>query len=244
MAGVFFFVLPTFVGIYNIGNLAGLFASVVLLFGTVLHRPLFRLLKYFWKYKAGKISLSVFGGLISLGILLCLVLSCMMLGAMHKKPQTAPDAMIVLGCKVRGNVPSLMLAHRLQAAERMLTEYPDMICVVSGGQGADEQMTEAKCMYEWLIAKGVDSDRILMEDKSASTSENLRFSKEILNTQNITDNIMLVTDGFHQLRAQYLAKKEGLDECYAASARTSWYLLPTYWVREWFGLVHAFVFGR
>ena len=50
LAGVFFFVLPTFVGIYNIGNLAGLFASVVLLFGTVLHRPLFRLLKYMGEF--------------------------------------------------------------------------------------------------------------------------------------------------------------------------------------------------
>ena len=83
-----------------------------------------------------------------------------------------------------------------------------------------------------------------MEDQSESTSENLRFSKKILDEQGISGSVYLATDSYHEMRAQMLAKTEQLPPCYPVTPYTSWYLLPTYWVREWFGIAHAFVFGN
>ena len=237
------FLAPVTVHIVNAGNLAGMAGGIVLLLFTLLNQPISRLLGRLWAAKAGKIAVSAVGIFLALGILLCVVLSVMMTAAICRTPDTPPQAMIVLGCKVRDGRPSLMLARRLQAAYDALETYPDMLCIVSGGKGTDEEISEAQCMYEWLTAKGIEQERILLEDKSASTSENFRFSKEKLDDQQISGQILIATDGYHQYRAQYLAKQEGFSECCAASAPTSWYLLPTYWIREWFGIVHAFVFG-
>lgn len=238
------FLAPVTVHIVNAGNLAGMAGGIVLLLFTLLNQPISRLLGRLWAAKAGKIAVSAVGIFLALGILLCVVLSVMMTAAICRTPDTPPQAMIVLGCKVRDGRPSLMLARRLQAAYDALETYPDMLCIVSGGKGTDEEISEAQCMYEWLTAKGVDASRILMENQSASTSENLRFSKKILDEHDIDGAVLIATDGYHEMRAQYLAKIEGLPETYAAAAATSLYLLPTYWVREWFGIVHAAVFGN
>ena len=136
-----------------------------------------------------------------------------------------------------------MLSRRIQAAYQALQQYPEMICVVSGGQGSNEDISEAQCMANELIRLGIASERIRIEDQSVSTSENLRFSKTILDEEGFSGEFLLATDSFHQLRAQILAGQESLPDCCAVTPYTSWYLVPTYWVREWFGLTHAFVFG-
>lgn len=240
IAGIILFLFPLQFHIVNIGNLFGLAASIVLLAGTLFHRPL---LQRLWTYRAGKITLSVIVVILIAGVLYCLVISCFMLHAANKKPKQTPRAVIVLGCKVNGTVPSLMLSRRIRAAYEILNQYPDITAVVSGGQGSNEDISEAQCMANELMRMGISAERILLEDRSTSTSENLRFSKQILDEQGIGGELLIATDAFHEMRAQVLAKKEGLPDCCAASAQTSWYLFPTYWVREWFGLAHAFVFG-
>lgn len=242
LLGVCIFALPFMARIVNIGNLFGLAASILLLLCILFRDPLWQWLQKLREHKAGKITLSVIGGVIAAGLLLCLVLSIMMGAAANRKPKQEPAAVIVLGCKVNGTQPSLMLSRRLNAAYDYLTANPDVPVLVSGGQGSNEDISEAQCMAEYLMEKGIAAERILLEDKSTSTSENLRFSKAILEEQGITGEYMLATDAFHQYRAQYLAKQEGMT-CCAVSAETSWYLLPTYWVREWFGILHAWVFG-
>lgn len=242
LLGCFFFALPFLMGIVNIGNLAGLAASMLLLLSTLLRKPFGAWLQRRWQQRAGKITISAVGGVIAAGLLLCLVLSVMMTVAANRKPKQQPAAVIVLGCKVNGTQPSLMLSRRLNAAYDYLVAHPNVPVVVSGGQGSNEEISEAQCMADYLVAKGIASDRILLEEQSTSTAENLRFSETILAEQKIAGEYMLVTDAFHQYRAQYLAKEEGMT-CYAVSAHTSWYLLPTYWVREWFGILHAWVFG-
>ncbi len=240
--GVCIFALPFAAKIVNIGNLFGLAVSLLVMMYVWLHVPLHQWLRTLWQHRGGKIALSAVGGIICAGVILCLVLSVMMTAAAHRKPGEEPAAVIVLGCKVNGTKPSLMLLERMQAAYAYLEAHPHVPVIVSGGKGSDEALSEAECMAEYLIAKGIAEDRVLLEVNSASTAENLQFSKVILEEQGIVGECMLVTDGFHQYRAQYLAKKENLC-CYAVSADTPWYLLPTYWVREWFGILHAWVFG-
>ena len=81
-----------------------------------------------------------------------------------------------------------------------------------------------------------------MEDSSVNTEENLRFSKQIIEDNGLPEKVTLVTDSFHQLRAEMLAEQQGI-ETYNISGKTSWYLMPTYWVREWFGVAYYKLFG-
>ena len=148
---------------------------------------------------------------------------------------------IVLGCQVHPDGPSLMLTERLDAAYDYLVEHPAARCIVSGGQGADEPMSEAECMYNYLIERGIAEDRLYMEDKSTSTRENLLFSSEIIEANGLNPRLAIATNEFHEYRAQKLSAELGFD-CSAISAPTTAPLLPTFYVREMFAiLVQRFV---
>ena len=98
-------------------------------------------------------------------------------------------------------------------------------------------------MYQYLTEKGVPADRILQEDRSTSTRENLRFSKELLAEQGcMPKEIALVTNEFHQLRASMIAKDCGWTVS-SIPAHTQPWLIPTYWVREWLGILHHTLLG-
>lgn len=240
--GCFLFLLPISVRIVNIGNLFGLAVSVLLGCFVMFNRPISELLGTIRQHPAGKAVLRITGIILLLGVLYCMIMSGFMIHAAHKKPRGAPAAIVVLGCKVRGSEPSLMLYRRIRTAYQAAIQYPDVPVIVSGGKGSDEDISEAECMARELRRMGLPQDRIILENRSASTSENFRFSREIMEQNGLHGEIMVVTDAFHEYRASVLAEIEGLPECCAASAHTSWYLLPTYWVREWFGIAHAYVF--
>lgn len=157
-------------------------------------------------------------------------------------PQEGEITVIVLGGKVNGDRPSLMLARRLYAAAAYLDRNPQATCVVSGGQGPDEEYPEALVMASYLEELGIDPRRIRQEDRSTNTWENISFSMELL--EDGSQRVAIATDGFHQLRASVYAKKAGVEECFSLSAKTPWGLLPAYWVREWMGLPVAWMSVR
>lgn len=127
----------------------------------------------------------------------------------EKKATGENEYVIILGAKVKpGGVPSSALANRLKMAAAYLHDYPRIVAIVSGGQGADEDRTEASVMKDYLVALGIASERILVEDQSTSTYENLLFSKQLLPT-NVT-NITIISNDFHLKRASYLAEKMDL----------------------------------
>ncbi|WRS26270.1 YdcF family protein [Oscillospiraceae bacterium MB08-C2-2] len=148
------------------------------------------------------------------------------------------DGVVVLGGKIRGDQPTLVLGRRLDKAAAYLLENPQLPCVVTGGQGADEEYTEASIMAAYLERAGVAPHRILQEDQSVNTQQNLAFAAALLPEG--TQSVVIVTDGFHQLRAGIYAKMAGL-EGIALSSKTPWGLLPAYWVREWAAIGVAFV---
>ena len=130
--------------------------------------------------------------------------------AAKEKANGTNDYVIILGAKVKpGGVPSLSLKYRLDVAADYLKQYPHVTAIVSGGQGTDEDQTEASVMYDYLVRAGIDAERILIEDKSTSTYENIKFSKQLLPEN--TTNITIVSNDFHLKRANILAKKLGLD---------------------------------
>lgn len=117
---------------------------------------------------------------------------------------------IVLGAKVNKNgEPSLSLQYRLETAVEYLKKHPYVKVIVSGGQGKEEPMSEAERMYTYLLEAGIEKERIIQEDASTSTYENLSFSKELLPEGE--KDLTIISSDFHLTRAQYLAEKLDLE---------------------------------
>lgn len=120
------------------------------------------------------------------------------------------DYVIILGAKVKpGGVPSLSLKNRLDVAADYLTKYPHVTAIVSGGQGHDEDRTEASVMKEYLVEKGIEANRILLEEQSMSTYENLLYSKALLEEE--TTAVTIISNDFHLRRATFLAAQLDLE---------------------------------
>lgn len=243
IGAVWFGSVMVFAGIVNTGSIVG--TAVCLCLATAFwnfHRTANLLVKT-WHTLPGKIALSIATIVAVLLIMLAILLSvCMIKAVNHKPPVNADYPVIVLGCKVNGDTPSRMLRYRLEAAKAYLECHPDAVCVVSGGQGDNEAYTEGSVMKKWLLSHGIAADRILAEEKSQNTQQNLMFSKKMLMNAGIDcENAVIVTDAYHQYRASLYAKKVELIP-YAHAAKTDFHLVPIYWVREWFGLCKYFVF--
>lgn len=208
---------------------------------VLLWNPLCGLIKRVWSKIIGKIFLIVIGGFAAVCAVMCIIFSVNM--AVHiEKPLDDPKAVIVLGCQVRGETPSSMLAYRLIAAEEVMNAHPNTVCVVSGGQGSGEDISEAEAMHRFLVDRGIDESRIIKEDKSVSTRENFRFSVALLAERGITDGVVVVTNDFHQFRADIYARENGLKTVGHHSSRTPARNILNYWVREWAAIM-ALPFG-
>ena len=236
------FLAPVSARIINAGNIAGGAVSLLLMAIFIFWAPFKRMAASMWSTAAGKAVICIIAGLVCAGVITAAVLSILMVREMNDAPGDNTTTVVVLGCKVRPDGPTVMLRRRLDTACEYLAEHEDVSVVVSGGQGSDEVMSEAECMRDYLVKRGIAAERIYMEDKSADTNENLRFSKALIEANGLPEHITIVTDGFHQLRADMMAEKLGM-RSYNISAPTRLYLLPTYWVREWFGLLYYRILG-
>ncbi|MBQ8298217.1 MAG: YdcF family protein [Ruminococcus sp.] len=238
-----FFTVPMTAGILNLGNCAGAVISAALLGIFAFYGPFSGFVSTLWQKPAGKAVICIVSGIAAICVILALTISVFMVRAARDDPKGRETTIVVLGCKVKDGRPSLMLRRRLDAAYDYLAEYDDVTVIVSGGKGTDELISEAQCMKDYLVSKGISEERIIMEDKSSSTYENLKFSREIIEENGLNEKITIVTDGYHQLRAEMIAGSLDMD-AYNIAADTSWGLVPTYWVREWFGVAYQFVFGK
>lgn len=137
--------------------------------------------------------------------------------ALHRPPEGTTA--VVLGCSVKGTKPSTILWERIHAAYAYLTSNPDAMCVLSGGQGRGEDISEAECMYRCLTEMGIEKERLILEDASTNTEENLLFSRELLREHGLGDEITIVTSEFHEYRASLMAKKLGFTS-YATPSST------------------------
>ena len=152
------------------------------------------------------------------------------------------DYIVVLGAQVRENGPSRVLQYRLDEAYEYLIQNEETICIVSGGQGHNEPFSEAQGMYEYLVAKGIPSDRVLMEDASANTVENLANSSQYFDMEN--DRIGVVTNNFHIFRSVHLAKHLGIKNVCGIPAEAHPLYLPNNMLREFFGVVKDLICGN
>lgn len=242
-AEIFFlllFIMP--LPVVNAGNLAGIVFFMLLIAVTARSKEFFALLGKLWGQLPGKILIIGAAVFFTAGLSYVGILSVKMYKAQKNAPEDT-KLIVVLGCQVRGEKPSRMLRRRLDKAYEAMEMHPDAVCVVSGGQGSGENISEAEAMKRYLLEKGADESRLITEDRSTSTFENIKFTFEITDELGCGRDITIVTDGFHQYRASLIAKQEGAESVTAYSAATEPRFLPTYWVREWLGLTHLFLLG-
>ena len=175
---------------------------------------------------------------------LAMLLSASLCGiiAALKKPRYDKTHVIVLGCAIAADgTPLPLLRGRIDRAIRFAEEQSErgggeVIFVPSGGKGADEVIAEAECMKNYLISQGISEDRILVEDRSATTQENMRFSREKIEAVCKDARIIFSTSGYHVLRSGIISRNAGLD-AEGIGSRTKWYFFPNAFVREFIGLL-------
>ena len=177
-----------------------------------------------------------------------LYFECMILGsivadilAARYVPEPDQDWLIVLGCGLKKDgTPTPLLRGRLDLAlrfyERQLRETgKDARFVASGGRGPDEAQSEAASMRDYLLAKGVPAERVILEDQSTDTAENMRFSKEKIEAAG-TGKIAFFTTNYHVFRAGLKARRVKM-RAVGMGAPTKWYFWPNAAVREFVGLL-------
>ncbi len=147
-------------------------------------------------------------------LLVLVILGLLAFGALevyiglHSRDRMAgdPQVMVIFGCQMRKDGPSILLRDRLDTALDYLEDHPDMKIVVTGGKGDDEHISEAQGMYDYLTARGVDGAQIFMEDKSRNTWQNINNTFALMEREgwDLTDDVLLVSSGFHLARIEML----------------------------------------
>ena len=217
-----------FVSNVNLGNFLTVGFGIIIIFVTLFFNKLARWLKI----------------LLIIGISVAVVCSSFLI--FYGKNDTvtySEDAVIVLGAAVHGKTPSRTLRYRLKRAVEYHKQNPNAIIIVSGGQGAQEDISEAEAMKIYLIENGVTADKIIKEDKSTSTTENFKFSKEILDKHFSGDyTAAFITNEYHILRASLCAKHAGVENTTHLHSNTTTSYLVSGVLRECLALVKYIIF--
>jgi uncharacterized SAM-binding protein YcdF (DUF218 family) len=161
---------------------------------------------------------------------------------MHKTPEDGAEYIIILGCQVIGEYASVPLLQRGFTAIRYLNKNPETKVIVSGGQGPGENITEAEALRRLLLENKIDRNRILLEDKSRNTMQNLRFSNELYNL--LGKNIIIVTSDYHMFRALSVARKLNYTNISGLPSRSQRSILPAFLVREYVSVIYNKILGR
>lgn len=197
--------------------------------------------------KTGRLCRRIFQTALTLVLVPLICIEIYVIDVGSSDPSALPaDAVVVLGAGVNGTQPSLSLYTRLTAALDYLEENPDVPVVLTGGLGYGEEISEARCMYDWLTARGVDPARLIMEEQAGNTAENFAFSKELLEEQGIdpAENLVaVVTNDFHIARSRLIAARQGYGHAFGVPAKLPWrHLEVNYYLRESFAMVKTWIF--
>ena len=155
------------------------------------------------------------------------------------------DYLIILGAGLYWDKVSPALEERLKVSLEYLEENKEMKAIVSGGQGPNEKFSEAYAMSGYLIKHGIEKDRIILEDQSRNTFQNLNFSLEKIKEIDSQKNprVLIASNNFHVFRAKIIAKRLGMVP-YGLPAQTPPTIVFKSYVREYFAVIKSLVFDR
>lgn len=180
-----------------------------------------------------------------LGLLVCGVTEALVIHASFGSPETPVEYVVVLGAKVRSWGPSVSLWDRINAAAEYLQAHPETVAVVSGGQGPDEPVTEASCMYEELVNLGIDPSRILVEDRAESTWENIRYSLDLIEdtTGSRPETLGVLSSEYHLFRASLFTRRAGVEFVGVPASTSRIGQKINHFMREVAGVWHYILLG-
>lgn len=167
----------------------------------------------------------------------CIAASVLMISG-AKESKDIPDGTvgIVLGCTVKNNEATPMLMRRCDRGLKFLQENKKSVLILSGGREDEINRSEAQTMFDYLIEKGADANRLILENKSRTTVENMLFSKKILEENNYGNRAVIITTDFHLFRAKIFASRAGID-AYGLCSRLTASAFVKNVVREWIVLL-------
>jgi uncharacterized SAM-binding protein YcdF (DUF218 family) len=162
------------------------------------------------------------------------------------RPRKEQDYIIVPGCWIQNGKVTPLLAKRIDKAvefynkQKAVRKPPRLI--LSGGKGRDESCSEAEAMEQYALEKGIPQEDLLVESKSTSTLENMKFSKEIMDSESGDKpyKCIYVTNNYHLLRAGIFARKAGL-KIDGIGAKTAFYYLPNAILREYIAYIYIYL---
>ena len=240
VCGLVWFLIPIHWGVLNIGNTVGIIVCVLIFLAAAFSGAIGRRCKSSGKFRVFCRAVLV---LFCAGVLWAAVLTGLMIyGAGVGQASPPADAtVVVLGSKVSGTVPSADLRVRIETAAAYLKKHPQSKCVVSGGQGKGELVTEASVIREQLVKNGINASRILAEDTSVSTQENLSNSQALIKKNRLNPVMAIVTDDYHQYRSGKIAAGLRITS-YPVCAPTPWYIFSSCYARELLALTKFLIF--
>ena len=170
-----------------------------------------------------------------LAMAVTVVTSVLIIREFRSKGEKDLDYIIVLGAQVYSTGPSVVLKYRLDEARQYLLENEDTKCIVTGGKGYNEPFPESYGMRDYLVRNGIPEDRILIEDESSNTVQNIRNSLPFIDPEN--DRVGIVTNNFHLFRGTSIAKKAGIAHVSGIAAGSTRLYLPNNVLREVLGVI-------
>ena len=180
-----------------------------------------------------------------------LYVECMLIGVIianiictRYEPEKDKDFIIILGCGLKKDgTPTNLLKGRIDRAllfsEKQKAETGrEPIFVTSGGRGPDEVNSESFAMKNYLLEHGVPEERIIEEDRSKDTFENMKFSKDKIMAADPGAKIAFATTNYHVFRSGLFARRVKM-RAVGMGAKTKWYFWPNAAVREFVGLLSS-----
>ena len=231
LAGTIFFIYGILVlliiGPYRIFNFFYLASGIILL-----------VLACFWK-NMSKAYRKILTAFLLIAAICFIATETMIIGYAMRKPQPEADYVIILGSQIRSDGPSIDYKARLDSAIAYWNDNKESRIICTGAKGSDEPLSEAQGGFDYLTKKGIPADKILIEDESRNTEENLQNAFEIIKKEGKDPTrckIVIVSASYHLFRASYLAKRIGYDLISCRGGHGLLILQPHYYTREFFAL--------
>ncbi|MCI8576162.1 MAG: YdcF family protein [Lachnospiraceae bacterium] len=178
------------------------------------------------------------------GAVVMILLQIMMFGRIPAVAEPDLDYLIVLGAQVKKEGPSKTLRLRLDKAAEYARQNPDTILILSGGQGSDELVSEAQAMQDYLAQAGISRSRTILENRSTSTVENIAFSRILIEEQDRTARVGILTSNFHLYRARKVAAHQGMQNISYIASESDRILFLHFCIRDGIAILKERIVGN
>ena len=222
------------VAVYMVGS--GTFSFIIWIFAAIFFGFLYIMEKKSLWPKVPKTVRYVFRIIVAIGFAVFVICQGCILTQFFSKGEPGADYIIVLGAQMRDWGPSVVYKARLDSAIEYLNDNPDTEVIVTGGQGANESVSEGEGGKKYLFEQGIAEDRIIIESESLDTDQNI---SNALNLVEVTEDMKvgIVTNNFHVFRGVMIAKRYTDADVTGIAAFTEYQYLPNNMVRETFGIL-------